>query len=225
MQLDFDNSNIRDDNPDDFKAITNAIFTQGLDDYTKLQHPAYRREKYLFEDFLTAVAMFFDPSYEFAHIQDQEGQDLNLQSMVDILLDGYGHKYKSAQEYLIKTSREFWEKKNMTVIEIPSTVQIDGHVYFVEHTDTAREDHDLGFDIDFGEKIIFLDRRGADTVNQELLVLALMTLVFHHEGITISGEKLRALGRAWFRMLKMNDCFTGVGYEAPVAPVKILEEE
>jgi hypothetical protein len=211
---------------DDFKAVVTAIFDQSRDDYIKLQHPSYRREKYLFEDFLNSVAMFFDPSFEFEHLVDEDGQQMNLRSMVDVLLDGYGRKYKSVQDYLIKASKDFWENKKMAVVDSPSTIQIDGHVYFVEHSDSARDDEVDGYSIDLENKVINLNRNTDDSVNQELFVQALIQLIFHHEEINISREKLRAIGRALFRLLKMNDCFTGSGYSAPTpVAVSISEHE
>lgn len=200
--------------PDDFAHLVKIVFEQAVDDYIKLQHPSNRVEKYLFEDWLGAVALFFDPTVELSYMLDEADRPMTLKSMIGVLLGGDDRHCRALQHYLVRESHSFWEHKYVRTIHIPATVQLNGHVYFVEHSDSVKADSKDGYDIDYDNKVIHLDRTADDSDNEELLTIAMMELMIRHEEVRLSRDSIRALGRTFFRLLKMNDCFNNHSYSA-----------
>lgn len=192
--------------PLDFKRLLEAILRQGMDDYIKLQHPRARVKKYMEEAFLEAADMLFDPTYQFLHLKNEMGDEMHLQDVLEVILGIENLSPKDLQEKVIDMSKEFWMKKQLQVIKIPECVVLDGHVYSVFN------DQDVeGHYIDLANKTIFLDKNSEDSTNQEEFCKMLVELACHHEELKMRAVDLDRLGRCVFRLLRMNDCFTGTG--------------
>lgn len=184
-----------------YKTLLMAILKQAMDDYIKLQHPKYRRKKYLQEAFDAAVAMFFDDTYEFLYLKNQEGDYMSLKDLLGYFINNRRMEIKDLQQHLIKESKIFWENKLINVIDIPESYIYDGHVYSVLHTD---EDD---YSIDFVSKVIEINKDSSNSDNQELFIKAAIEIMLYHEDIPISGKNLQKLYRGFYRMIKVNSCF------------------
>ena len=58
---------------EDWETLLMAILTQAMNDYVKLQHPKYRKKKYLQDAFDSAVKMLFDDTFEFMYLKNEYG--------------------------------------------------------------------------------------------------------------------------------------------------------
>lgn len=187
----------------DFGKLLSAIIRQALDDYIKLQHPKYRQKKYLIEAWDQAVDMFFDDEYRFLAIQNDDGDDMSLRDMVKTALKSDRADIQKLRDYAIQEALEFWDNKDIKTLDIPETVQVSGHVYKVRHTE------DSNYVIDFTEKILTLDKRPG-IHNEERFINAVFEIMMYYEEIPIKKTNMKSMSKAWFRMLKVNNCFTGI---------------
>lgn len=185
--------------PDDYKDLLFKIFSQAIEDYIKLQHPSFRDKKYLQESFEAAIDLFFDSEYRFLYLKNELGEDMSLKDMVTILMDNSKADIQKLRDYVISEAVKFWETKIVRTIYIPETFVHDGHVYLVQHTDNEPK-------IDYDDKIIYLNKKHDSLSEEEFLKLAI-EILFHHEGIPLD-ESTEKIGKALFRMLKINSCFT-----------------
>ena len=184
--------------PEDYKILLHKILAQAIEDYIKLQHPSFRDKKYLQEAFEASVDMFFDSEYRFLFLKNELGEDMSLRDMVGILIDNSSADMQKLRDYVIEEARIFWETKIMRIVYVPDSFIYDGHVYDVQHTDSEPS-------IDYEKKIIVLNKK-LDSESEELFLKLSIEVLCHHEGIK---KKLAdKLGRALFRMLKINSCFT-----------------
>lgn len=189
---------------DDRSKLFYHIIYQALEDYTKLQHPSMRRKRYLEEAFCHANDMFFDETFQFLQITNDDGQHMGFQEMLTELF-AHTVPIKRLQEYLVTTAKEHWEGRALNTIKIPENVIMDGHCYVVNQ-EVDEEPH-----IKFDEKIILLDKTQTDSYNQEEFCRLLIQIVCLHEEVPMSKSNMDKLGRGLFRMLRLNDCFTGNG--------------
>jgi hypothetical protein len=174
----------------DFSKLMAAIIRQAIDDYVKLQHPKYRRKKYLVEAYQQAIDMFFDHTYKFLSIPNDYGEDMSLMDMLKAALKTEHVDIEKLREHAIAEAVAFWDTKAIKTVEIPDSLQINGHVYDIRH-----EDSSTSYVIDFDNKILTLDK--------------LMNTTSDHEDIPIKPKHMAQLAKGWFRTLKLNNCFTG----------------
>ena len=189
-------------NPGDFKVLLHAILRQAMDDYIKLQHPKFRSKKYLQEAFDSALEMLFDGHFRFMYLKNDYGEEMSLKDLVTFLLSDDRGDLEKLKSHVIEEARIFWETKLVRTLYIPDSFIYDGHVYKVYHT----EDPDTTLDLD--EKIIHMNKQGGSESEQEFLNTA-VKIMYHHEDIASNKETREKLGKALFRLLKMNSCFTG----------------
>jgi len=188
----------------DYRTLARETLFQAMRDYTSLQHPKTRRRKYLQEAFESAVDLFFDPDFTLMSFEDGFGEDMTTEEFVRIATGFARADVEKLKTHLIETSLAFWDKKEMKTVEIPDTIVIEGHIYYVEHVSSP----DVELDLD--SKRIYLNRDAKDSENQERFVVAVMELTMHHQEVRLSAAKRKDIARAWFRTLRMNNCFTGV---------------
>lgn len=186
----------------DFGKLLAAIIRQALDDYIKLQHPKYRKKKYLIEAYEQAVDMFFDDDYRFLAIQNDDGDDMSLRDMVQAALKSNRVDIQKIRDHAINQAVEFWDQKQIKTIEIPESLQINGHVYRVQHHDEP------GYVVDYNNKVLTLNKQPGSE-NEECLVAAAFEIMLYHEDIAIKKVSLKRMSKAWFRTLKINNCFVG----------------
>jgi len=184
----------------DYKTLLLAILRQAIDDYIKLQHPKCRKKKYLTEAFQNAIDMFFDSDYKMLYLRNDDGVDMSVQDMLALLLKRETPDITKLRDYLVKEVMTFWDTKEINVIEIPETLQINGHVYHIYHTDKTPK-------INFKNKTIKIDKDSDKTENQEQFMHQVVEIMLHHEEISLSKEHLKQLSSTWFRTLKLNNCF------------------
>jgi len=188
--------------PSQYKSLLNAILKQAMDDYIKLQHPKFRTKKYLQEAFDSAVQLFFDGDFKFLHIENDEGGSMSLKDLVTTLLEDDRADVKKLKEHLVSEATSFWETKLVRTLYIPDSFIYDGHVYMVKHTD------DPDPYVDFDTKEIYINKHN-DSENELKFVQISLKVLFYHEEIASTPKKIEQLGKALFRMLKINSCFTG----------------
>ena len=188
---------------EDYNTLLHAILRQAIDDYIKLQHPRYRRKKYLQEAFDNAVDMFFDKEFKMLYLHDDDGGEMSLKTFLTTLMNDDRIDITKIKEHVISEARAFWETKLVNTLYIPDSFVYDGHVYSVVHHD------DPDPRIDFEAKFIYVDKDSDNTDNQERFIQTALLVVFYHEEITLAGTKTSQIGKAIFKMLKMNSCFIG----------------
>ena len=187
----------------DHSKLLAAITRQAIDDYIKLQHPKYRKKKYLIEAYHQAIDMFFDNSYRFMFIPNDDGDDMSFLEMLRATLKTEHVKIHKIRDHVIAEALAFWDTKTIKTVDIPETLQINGHVYRIHHTE------DVGsYTVDYLEKILTINKL-PDSTNEELFVEAVFEILMYHEDIPIKPQHLAQLSKGWFRTLKLNNCFTG----------------
>jgi hypothetical protein len=187
----------------DWKILLNAVLRQAIDDYIKLQHPKFRKKKYLQEAFDSAVNMFFDSDFQFLHIKDPEGNFMSLKELASSILEDDRLDMEKIKIHVVSEARDFWETKMINTIYIPSTFIYDGHVYHVHHTD----EDDTHIDLD--KKIITLNKQTENSDNQQRFIETVIKLICYHEDIAISQKNIAKIGKGIFKMLRINSCFSG----------------
>ena len=190
----------------DYKKLLTAILQQAIDDYVKLQHPKYRKKKYLQEAYLDAIDMLFDPEYRMLHVNNQYGKPMSLADMVSEVMGKEVSDLEKIKEYVIDQTLEYWDAKYIKTINIPETVQIVGHVFRVENIDG---EVDL-LSIDYKNKIINLHTDLSKTKKEKLFVDAVVEITFYYSDIGIKRADLEKLKKMWFTTLKLNNCFSGI---------------
>lgn len=187
----------------DRQTLLWAILRQAMDDYIKLQHPRTRRKKYLEESFEHAVDMLFDSDYRMLYVKNEDGEDMALKDLVAEILNDDRTNLKQFKSKLIDDTLAFWETKQVHTLDIPSNLIFDGHVYSIQqHNDPEPI-------IDFLNKIIYLNKDASDSENQEKFVIIALQVAAYHQDWSISKNALEQMGKAIFRLLRMNACFTG----------------
>jgi len=188
----------------DYTTLLNAILKQAMDDYVKLQHPRFRRKKYLSEAFDNAVDMFFDSDYRMMHVLNDDEEHIDLKTFVSEILNDDRIDINKLKTHVIDEARSFWETKMINTLYIPDNFIYDGHVYSILHS----EDED-DFQIDFENKIINLNKNNQNSDNQQVFIKAIVNVVFYHEEHPISQKNINVIAKAMFKMLRMNACFIG----------------
>src|SRR5687767_2012363 len=101
----------------DWRNLLVTILNQTIDDYIKLQHPASRNRKYLQEFYLTAIAFLFDDSYTLSNIKNGFNEDMSVPDLNSEVMDTDKPDMKRLRQYAIQQTKEYWENKNMPVID------------------------------------------------------------------------------------------------------------
>ncbi len=187
----------------DYKRLLNAILSQAIDDYVKLHHPKYREKKYLKEAYLYSIDMLFDPEYRLMHVPNEYGTDMSLSEIISIMVNKEVTDLSKLQAYVTDQTIEYWDAKYIKTIDIPDTFGVEGTVYHVQHhaKDTLT--------IDYADKTIFLNRTLPLAEQEKLFVYAIVEVSFYHLDIPIKKESIKNFSSIWFRLLKLNNCFTG----------------
>lgn len=187
---------------EDWKILLQAILQQGLDDYIKLQHPKHRRKKYIQEEFLNSIDMFFDPEYRFSLLKNDEEQDMSVLDLIGTIADNDIFDISTLQNWVINEADTYWSTKPMPIMRIPDTVQLFGHVYEVLHQENEED-----YSLDLDEKKIYLNKSNEFPVFQRIFLVATLQLICHHKDLKISVSSLRGLATGLHSVLTMNECF------------------
>jgi len=190
--------------PGDYKNLLMKVLNQAIEDYIKLLHPRYRKKKYLKEAWQDAVDMFFDSDYAMVHIKNDDGDDMSLQDLLETILGTDDFSIEELQDHIIENALKYWEEKKISTVQIPDSVVVNGHVYYVVHTD------DTGFVANYSNNTIKLNKTN-ESNNEETFVNALFEIAVKYEGLEdkLSIEDTRKLSRTWFSILRLNSCFVG----------------
>jgi hypothetical protein len=188
----------------DRKILLNAVLKQAMDDYIKLQHPKFRKKKYMQEAFDSAVEMFFDSSFSFMHLKDENMDSISLKEMISQLMNDDRIDIDNIKEHVINEARAFWEVKLLRTLYIPDSFIFDGHVYSIYHTDDNEDSM-----IDFDQKTITVNKDVSNSENQQFFMKLCIQVISHHEEYIVPSATLDKLSNSIFKMLRMNSCFTG----------------
>lgn len=184
---------------EDFQKLMSAILRQAMDDYVKMQHPRRRRKKYEKEAFWSARDLLWKPEY-LLNINDPEGKAMDLEELAKAAADRENVKIESLQNYLLEESERYWSEKKLKTVNIPEDVVVSGHVYEVRHQYGP-------LNIDYDEKIISINKTGP--VAEEEFMQAMLDLTCHHDEIKTSAKARKQLGKAIYRLMRINNCFVG----------------
>jgi len=185
---------------EDYKALLMAILTQAMNDYVKLQHPKYRKKKYLQEAFESSVKMLFDDSFEFLYLRNENGENMSFREMLSYFISEKNMDLQKLRLHLIKEAKTFWENKLLNVLEVPQSFIYDGHVYDTVHSLEESS-------VDYVEKIIYINKENDNSDTQQAFIKCAVEIMLYHEEIPISGKNIEKLAKAFFRMLRVNSCF------------------
>lgn len=185
---------------EDWETILMAILTQAMNDYVKLQHPKYRRKKYLQEAFDSAVRMLFDDTFEFMYLKNDLGDDMSLPDLLSNFISEKNMDLEKLRTHVISEAKLFWENKLLNVLEIPESFIYDGHVYDTIHTDDECK-------VDYISKSIHIDKDNSNSDTQQVFIKAAVEIMLYHEEIPIAKKNIDILAKGFFRMLKVNSCF------------------
>ncbi len=183
----------------DYIKLLTAVLKGGMDDYIKLQHPKYRKKKYLQEAFDCAVDMFFSKDFSFLYFKNEEGEHMTIQDMLKRIMKTNKVEMQKMKDHLIKESREYWEDKLINTLYIPESLIYNGHVYKILHTE---EDSS----IDYEEKTIYVNKK-PDSENQIDFFLKAIEVSFYHEEIKVKKSDLEKISKTLFSLLRLNGCF------------------
>jgi len=184
---------------EDYRKLMSAILRQAMDDYIKMQHPNRRRKKYEKEAFWSAVGLLWDPAYAM-DIADHDGDSMGLLELAKAAADRENLNVEALHEYLLQESNRYWDEKNLRTVEIPEDVVVEGHVYEVRH-------HAEAVEIDYEAKTISLNKTGP--VAEEQFMQAMVDLACHHSDIRTSQKARQQMGKSFYRLLRINNCFVG----------------
>ena len=106
------------------------------------------------------------------------------------------------RSYIIEEAKSYWDAKFMNTIHIPSTIVVEGHVYTVHHAEADK------YEVDYDNKCIHLNKDDSDSEHQQNMIRALMEIVCYHTEIKTSVRQRNELANAWFRVMKINQCFS-----------------
>lgn len=182
----------------DYRKLMRAILCQAMDDYIKMQHPRYRKRKYEREAFWSARDLLWNDGHTLA-IEDAEGNFTTLATLCAAAADRENADVENLRAYLLAESKAYWKEKQVRTIEIPEDVVVEGHAYRVQHQQDP--------EIDFDEKIIYLNKE-SPTAEEQFMQLVL-DLTCHHNEIKTSVKARKELGKSLYRILKLNSCFVG----------------
>lgn len=192
---------------EDYRSLLRKVLQQAIDDYIKLQPPNQRRKTYLQEAFDDAIDMLFDSDYRALNIKNSKGEDMSLKELIELALDKDSVSPKQLKDFkasVIQQALDFWENKDLNTLYIPKTFIIDGHAYRVIQEPDADP-----YEIDFEEKIIFLAGDFESSTTHETFTHVIMSLIMHHNDVSITAKNLDAISKTLFRTLKMNSSFLG----------------
>ena len=187
----------------DRKKLLTAVLRHAMDDIVRLMHPKYRRKKYLEEAYQQAIDMFFDSEYRMLKVKDETGEDMSLKELLTTCISNDLASPEALKSHLISETLKFWTEKDVTTVYIPDSFVVEGHPYRVFHRE------DIDYHIDYDDKIVYLNRDEADTENQERFVIAMVETLLYHTELPVSKKDLPALAKAFYRLMKFNDCFVG----------------
>ena len=185
---------------EDWETLLMAILTQAMNDYVKLQHPKYRKKKYLQEAFDSAVKMLFDDTFEFMYLKNEYGDHMSLPDLLSNFISEKNMNLEKLRAHVINDAKLFWENKLLNVLDIPESFIYDGHVYDTVHTEEDCK-------IDYSNKKIHIDKENSNSDNQQVFIKAAVEIMLYHEEIPIAKKNIDILAKGFFRMLKVNSCF------------------
>lgn len=185
---------------EDYKTLLMAILTQAMNDYVKLQHPKYRKKKYLQEAFDNSVKMLFDDSFEFLYLKNEYGENMSLKDLLSYFITERNLDLQKLRAHVISEAKIFWENKLLNILEVPESFIYDGHVY-----DTVNSDEDVF--VDYVDKIIYINKETNNSDTQQAFIKCAVEIMLYHEEIPISKKNIETLAKGFFRMLRVNSCF------------------
>lgn len=185
---------------DDYKKLIKAVIDNAISDYCKLQHPKNRNKKNLNEDFLTAVDLFFDPTFEFDSFTSEVNDgNLTTQEVLSIMLDSDSIDIHHAQKHVINKSIDYWWDKNFHDIKIPNSFVIAGKVWR-----TQNSPNNIYIDWQNQRLYLPLKKRGSDRV----FFKQTLEILLKESEITLNEKDLDNFYKLFYLFLKVNDAFT-----------------
>ena len=194
----------------DYKKLLKMIIHQAVDDYIKLQHPRNRKKKFLLKAYYDAIDMFFDSTYLFEHLLDEEGIPMSPKDLFNTALDTNNFNAKTNQKNIIKQSLAYWKEKHMDTIHIPDIFVINGKNYHVQDVKDCSlltmSTTPVPYVIDYDESTVFIDKDNTNA-NEEKFILAVTEIICYEKDIIISKVKREQFASALYDTLKINNCF------------------
>ena len=183
---------------EDLRVIYQKILRQAMEDYVKLQHPKYRKKKYLQEAFQNSVDMFFDTEYRFEHLTNHNDQEMSVKEFIEEALNLKRVNLHKIQDHLIEEAKQFWKEKEMHTIKIPDMICIEGVVYDIYQRDEP------GYHFDYEAHELYINKKESDA-NEEQFILAICEAICYHLDIIVSKLNREEISKGIYRTLKIND--------------------
>lgn len=182
----------------DYRKLLQNLLMQAVDDYIKLQHPAYRRKTYLEEAFLSAVDMFFDAEYQFSNFKTNENTYMALKDLVSEALQTEDPDIEKFKANLIEKTKDFWHEHRAKTIYILDFVSIEGHTFETKHFEIE------SFEVDWDNKIIMLNKLPCFE-NEKTFMRAITHVALELNEMDRSYEDTLKLSGIFFNLFKTND--------------------
>ena len=182
---------------EDYKKLIKAVIDHTITDYIKYQHPLNRKTKTQKKDFVSALKVFFDPTWEFQHFYNPEtGLNMSTQDMLACILNGAEVSMSKAQNHVIQQSVDYWWSKHFYDLEIPEIIVISGIVWNIMNS--PKNEY-----IDWDNQRIYLPlrKKGSD---RKYLTLVLQILLKESE-VTMTQEEFQRFHKLFYLFLKVNN--------------------
>lgn len=195
---------ISDYEMEDTQKLARAILSQALNDYLILSPPSARKKKYLYENYLDVVDLFWDPTYVLDSFEDEDGQPLTLVELLKLAADRDNVSLESFHKYLHSSLEEFWATKELQM-KIPQIVTICSKPFYIVQDDTLELPN--AWSVDYEQNIIALNCKHKEN-NNIFFFAALFEIICYYNDLKISVVARRTLAKEFLTALKANELFS-----------------
>ncbi len=186
--------------PEDLNKLTIQVFRQALEDYVHLQHPSTRVKKYVHEAFLSAVDLFWDPTYRLDLFKDENNDPMDLEEFLKLASDRSNLDLEAFTKYIQDQSTIYWSNKLVNTITIPDIMMICNTPYDVSHIDEEQ------FKVDYDNRVLYINKKPSE-VNNIRFVTAILEIICFHQDLRVNKTAQKELGNKFYNVLKMNNSF------------------
>lgn len=188
---------------EDITRLAVEVFNQGVIDYVHLIHPSKRTKTYLFESYLEAIDLFWDPHYRLDFFLNEDNDPMDLEEFLKLAADRERVDIESLYGYLAQAITVHWSDLFMDTIHIPHVLTICEVPYYVYQSDTT------WFKIDYEKRIIHMRKQASNESGIALLGAVLEIICFHRD-LKISIQNRKVMAEALYMVMKLNNNFKAV---------------
>lgn len=191
----------------DYVLLHRLVIVQAVDDYIKLMHPVKRKKKHLDWAWVTSAVMIFDDDYLAKALENNNGQPMDLEAVLMAASDRENVSVTKFRQEVLTSAKNYWEEKTVSTVEIPKHITIENQLYTVK---LGPEFMTQDYTVDYEDRYIYLNPKYQDDVLEQVFMQACFEAIAYHQDISLNKKARNQLSNAWFRMMRMNNCFKGV---------------